>query len=77
MYRTLQSTAQFYDHGFKDFFAVAEAAERCHNSIWSLNVIYQSDNESYNRAWYWNNSSEVSDSDEARGDNLGYGSKPE
>ncbi len=43
------------------------------------NDLYQSDNESYNRTWYWNNSSEdgMSDSDEVEGDNPGYSSESE
>ncbi len=46
------------------------------NSVTDKNDLYQSDNKSYNRAWYWNNSSEddISDSDNAWGDNLRYGS---
>lgn len=40
---------------------------------------YQSKEESYNEAWYWDNSSEddISDSDEGEGDNSGYHTEPE
>lgn len=42
------------------------------------NDLYQSEEESYNGAWYWDNSSEdsVSDSDEGEGDNSEYHTEP-